>query len=102
MTLWNDLIIFYGGMCIEFVYNEKTKKNVESVQVFNDLFILDINESHWSRSYIAGTIPGPRYSIGFTFGFRKDSGQTGKLQESIILIGGIEHSYKSMDVYCLD
>ena len=54
-----------------------------------------MKEIHWSQPYIAGTVPGARFSFGFSAGIKNH-------QDTILLVGGLENGYKNMDIYSLD
>ena len=51
---------------------EKFDGNRESMNILSDLYVLNTEESYWTQPYIAGTIPGPRYSFGFAAGKKMD------------------------------
>ncbi|CAK56809.1 unnamed protein product (macronuclear) [Paramecium tetraurelia] len=77
-SLIKDNVIIFGG--IDNVANK----------VLNETYLLNLTDYHWSSPFTAGPIPSPRYSHCSC-----------QIEDIILIMGGIEQTYCSMDMYFL-
>jgi hypothetical protein len=63
--------------------------------VLNDVYILRLDDFHWSAPFIAGHVPSPRYNNAAC------AFQLGNGEWDVYIQGGLENTYCQMDMYKL-
>ncbi|CAG9325201.1 unnamed protein product [Blepharisma stoltei] len=84
------IMVIFGGL--EAI---KTGRS-ERINILNDVFILDLQDMHWSSPFIGGFSPSKRHSLGIAWGANRLG------REQLLIVGGIEQSFAGMDIFSLE
>ena len=85
----NKVMAVFGGLeCIR-------EGRTERINALNDIYLLNIEEMHWSAPFVGGYCPSRRYNLGMCWGVDTSG------KEQLVVLGGLDQAYTGMDVYSL-